>query len=104
MILLKYWLEVSPDEQTRRLKGRISDGRKIWKLTQMDLDSYGRWNDYTDARDDMFKATDTGWAPWYVANSDDKKRMRLNVITHLLSMIPYKEVARPKVKLPKRRD
>ena len=103
VILLKYWLEVSPDEQTRRLEARISDERKIWKLTQMDLDSYGRWNDYTDARDDMFKATDTGWAPWYVANSDDKKRMRLNVISHLLSMIPYEEVPRKKVKLPKRR-
>lgn len=101
--LLKYWLEVSPDEQTKRLKARVSDGRKIWKLTQMDIDSYGRWNDYTDARDAMFKATDTGWAPWYVAHSDDKKRMRLNVITHLLSMIPYQKVARPKVKLPKRR-
>jgi polyphosphate kinase len=103
VILLKYWLEVSPDEQTRRLEGRIDDGRKTWKLTEMDLKSYGRWDDYTRCRDEMFAATDTAWAPWYVVRSDDKKRARLNVIRHLLDQIPYKEAPREKVKLPKRK-
>jgi polyphosphate kinase 2 len=102
IILLKYWLEVSPEEQTRRLEGRIDDGRKIWKLSSMDLQSYSRWHDYTKARDEMFAASDTSWAPWYVAKSDDKKRARLNIITHLLSRIPYKEAPRVKVELPKR--
>jgi polyphosphate kinase len=102
IILLKYWLEVSPEEQTRRLEGRIDDGRKIWKLSPMDLESYNRWDDYTRARDEMFKATDTAWAPWFVARSDDKRRARLNIITHLLSKVPYKKVPREKVKLPKR--
>jgi len=102
IILLKYWLEVNPDEQTRRLEGRINDGRKIWKLSPMDLESYNRWDDYSRARDEMFAATDTAWAPWYVAKSDDKRRARLNIITHLLSKIPYKKVIRDKVKLPKR--
>jgi polyphosphate kinase 2 len=102
VILLKYWLEVSPEEQTRRLEGRIEDGRKIWKLSPMDLKSYSRWYDYSRARDDMFAATDTGYAPWFVAKSDDKQRARLNIITHLLSQIPYKEAPREKVKLPKR--
>ena len=102
IILLKYWLEVSPEEQTRRLKGRINDGRKIWKLSPMDVKSYSRWDDYTRASDEMFAATDTAWAPWYVAKSDDKKRVRLNIITHLLGRVPYKEVPREKVKLPKR--
>jgi polyphosphate kinase 2 len=102
IILLKYWLEVSPEEQTRRLEGRINDGRKIWKLSPMDVKSYGRWDDYTRARDEMFAATDTLWAPWYVAKSDDKKRVRLNIITHLLSSIPYKKTPRVKVELPKR--
>jgi len=103
IILVKYWLEVSPEEQTRRLEGRINDGRKIWKLSPMDIQSYGRWHDYSKARDEMFAATDTPWAPWYVAKSDDKKRARLNVITHLLGRIPYKEAPREKVALPKRR-
>jgi polyphosphate kinase 2 len=102
VILLKYWLEVSMEEQTRRLEARIDDGRKIWKLSPMDLESYSRWYDYSRARDDMFKATDTSWAPWYVVNADDKKRARLNLITHLLSKIPYKKVPREKVKLPAR--
>ncbi len=101
--LLKYWLEVSPDEQTRRLDARIDDGRKIWKLSEMDLKSYSRWDDYSRARDDMFMNTDTPWAPWYVAKSDDKKRARLNIITHLLARIPYQEIKRDKVKLPKRK-
>ena len=102
IILLKYWLEVSSEEQTRRLESRIDDGRKIWKLTPMDLKSYSRWYDYSRARDEMFTATDTGYAPWYVARSDDKKRARLNIISHLLSRIPYKDAPREKVKLPKR--
>ena len=102
IILLKYWLEVSPEEQTRRLKSRIDDGRKIWKLTPMDLKSYSRWYDYSRARDEMFAATDSDFAPWYVARSDDKKRARLNIITHLLEHIPYKEAPRAKVTLPKR--
>jgi len=104
IILLKYWLEVSPEEQTRRLTARLDDGRKVWKLSPMDLKSYSRWFDYSRARDDMFKATDTSWAPWYVARSEDKKRVRLNIITHLLKHIPYEEPPREKVKLPKRQD
>jgi polyphosphate kinase len=100
--LIKYWLEVSPEEQTRRLTGRIDDPRKIWKLTGMDLKSYSRWYDYSRARDDMFAATDTGFAPWYVVRSDDKKRARLNTIRHLLAQIPYKKVKREKVELPDR--
>ena len=102
IILLKYWLEVSPEEQTRRLEARIDDGRKIWKLSPMDLLSYSRWYDYSRARDAMFAATDTAWAPWYVARSDDKKRARLNLIRHLLGQIPYEEAPREKVILPKR--
>ncbi len=102
IILIKYWLEVSPDEQTRRLKARIDDGRKTWKLSPMDLKSYGRWFDYSRARDDMFKYSHSDWAPWIVANSDDKKRARLNIIRDLLSRIPYKELPRQKVRLPSR--
>ena len=102
ILLLKYWLEVSPEEQTRRLTARIDDGRKVWKLTPMDLRSYSRWYDYSRARDDMFAATDTDFAPWHVARSDDKKRARLNIITHLLDSIPYRQAPRAKVKLPKR--
>jgi polyphosphate kinase 2 (PPK2 family) len=102
IILIKYWLEVSMEEQTRRIAARIEDGRKIWKLSPMDVESYGRWYDYSRARDDMIKATDTSWAPWYVVNSNDKRRARLNLITHLLGRIPYKKVKHDKVKLPKR--
>ncbi|MFB1486347.1 MULTISPECIES: polyphosphate kinase 2 [unclassified Thiocapsa] len=102
IILVKYWLEVSPEEQTRRLEGRIEDGRKVWKLTPMDLKSYSRWYDYSRARDAMFAATDTAWAPWYVAPSDDKKRARLNIISHLLGRVPFEELPREKVTLPKR--
>ena len=102
IILLKYWLEVSEEEQTRRLESRIDDGRKIWKLSPMDLKSYSRWYDYSRARDEMFKATDTSWAPWYVVHSDDKRRARLNAITHLLKQIPYEDAPRTKVKLPER--
>lgn len=102
IILLKYWLEVSPEEQTRRLEARIDDGRKTWKLTPMDLKSYSRWYDYSRARDEMFEATDTDWAPWHCVRSDDKKRARLNIITHLLGQIPYKELPDAKIELPKR--
>jgi polyphosphate kinase len=102
VILIKYWLEVSEEEQTRRLESRIDDGRKIWKLSPMDLKSFSRWYDYSRARDDMFEATDTDFAPWHVARSDDKRRARLNLITHLLDRIPYKTAPREKVKLPKR--
>ena len=102
IIVLKYWLEVSPDEQTRRLQGRINDPRKVWKLTDMDLKSYSKWFDYSRARDAMLAATDTSWAPWYVANTDDKKRGRLNIITHLLSQVPYTPLADRKITLPKR--
>ena len=105
IILIKYWLEVSPEEQTRRLEGRIDDGlrKDSWKLSPMDLKSYSRWDDYTKARDEMFAATDSAWAPWFVANSENKKQVRLNVIDHLLSRIPYEEVPHEKVKLPDRK-
>jgi polyphosphate kinase len=102
VILLKYWLEVSPDEQTRRLEGRINDDRKTWKLSQMDLESYSRWFDYSMARDEMFAKTDTTWAPWYVVRSDDKRRARLNMISHMLNKIPYEGMRGEKVVLPKR--
>ena len=102
IILLKYWLEVSEEEQTKRLESRIDDGRKIWKLSPMDLKSYSRWYDYSRARDDMFVATDTGYAPWYVARTDDKRRGRLNIIAHLLKHVPYKDIEREKIELPKR--
>ena len=102
--LFKYWLEVSPEEQTRRLQDRIDDGRKLWKLSPMDLASYGKWNAYTKARDEMLAATDTDRAPWHVVRSDDKRRARLNLIRHFLDAIPYEDVTRKlrKVKLPKR--
>jgi polyphosphate kinase len=100
--LLKYWLDVGADEQTRRLQSRMQDPRKIWKLSDMDLKSYSRWYDYSRARDAMFAATDTTWAPWYIARTDDKQRGRLNLISHLLSQVPYKPLAQKDVKLPKR--
>ncbi|MEL7940239.1 polyphosphate kinase 2 [Pseudomonas delhiensis] len=103
IILLKYWLEVSAEEQTRRLQDRINDGRKLWKLSPMDLKSYGRWDDYTRARDEMFAASDSSWAPWYMARSEDKRRGRLNIISHLLAQIPYKDITREEVvELPRR--
>jgi polyphosphate kinase 2 (PPK2 family) len=104
ILLFKYWLEVSPQEQTRRLRSRINDPRKIWKLSDMDLESYSRWYDYSRARDRMFAATDTAWAPWFVANTDDKKRGRLNIISHLLAHVPYEPLAHPDVKLPRRQS
>ena len=102
ILLLKYWLEVSPTEQTRRLRRRIQDPRKVWKLSDMDLKSYSRWYDYSRARDAMFAATDTAWAPWYVAVTDDKQRGRLNIISHLLSQVPYKPLAHHDITLPRR--
>jgi polyphosphate kinase len=104
ILLLKYWLEVSPGEQTRRLESRINDPRKVWKLSDLDLKSYSRWYDYSRARDAMFAATDTAWAPWYIAGTDDKKRGRLNIISHLLSQVPSTPLALPDVKLPKRQE
>ena len=100
--LLKYWLDVGADEQTRRLQSRMQDPRKIWKLSDMDLKSYSRWYDYSRARDAMFAATDTPWAPWYVAYTDDKKRGRLNIIRHMLDNVPYQPLKHEDVTLPKR--
>jgi polyphosphate kinase 2 len=102
IILLKYWFEVSQDLQTERFQERINDGRKIWKLSGMDLESHYRWYDFSRARDTMFAATDTEIAPWYVVNADDPRRARLNCISHLLSKIPYKELPREDIKLGKR--
>jgi len=103
ILLTKYWLEVSPEEQTRRLENRINDPRKVWKLTEMDLASYTKWDEYGRARDEMFATTDTAWAPWYIANTDDKRRGRLNVISHLLDRIPYAPLEHHDVDLPKRK-
>jgi polyphosphate kinase len=103
IVLVRYWLGVSQDEQTRRLQSRIDDPRKLWKLSEMDLKSNSRWYDYSRARDDMFAATDTAWAPWYVANTDDKRGGRLNIITHLLDCVPYKPLEHREITLPKRR-
>jgi polyphosphate kinase 2 len=100
--LIKYWLEVSEPEQKRRFEARITDPLRQWKLSPTDLCSRSRWFDYSRARDMMFEATDTEFAPWYIVPSDDKRRARLNCISHLLSLIPYKKVSREKVKLPKR--
>jgi polyphosphate kinase 2 len=103
IILIKYWLEVSPDEQTRRLERRMNDPRKVWKLTDMDIRSYARWDDYSRARDTMIAASDTPWAPWFVAATDDKERGRLNIISHLLSQVPYEAPKHRDVDLPKRK-
>ncbi|HVO22499.1 MAG TPA: polyphosphate kinase 2 [Candidatus Margulisiibacteriota bacterium] len=100
--LIKYWLEVSNDEQKRRFEARIDDPLRQWKLSPVDLPSRSRWYDYSHARDTMMEATDTRVTPWYILRSDDKKRARLNCIAHLLSQIPYKKAAREKVKLPDR--
>jgi len=103
-LLIKIWLEFGQEEQNRRFKARIDDPVRQWKLSPMDIESYGRWYDYSRARDIMFEYTDTEHAPWYIVHSDDKKRARLNVIAHILSQIPYKKVDRAKVKLPARSD
>ncbi len=103
IMLIKYWMEVGQEEQERRFKARIKDPLRQWKLSPMDLESYRRWYEYSRARDSMLKATDTKHAPWYIVRSDDKKKARLNCISHLLSMIPYGKVPHEKVKLPKRK-
>lgn len=102
VILLKYWLEVSPDEQTKRLRGRIDDPRKTWKLSAMDVASYERWDEYTKARDDMLTLTHSDWAPWHTVRSDDKRAARLNVIAHILRQVPYLPQERDAVELPER--
>ena len=102
IILIKYWLEVSNEEQERRFEARVDDPLRQWKLSPIDLPSRERWYDYSRARDRMLEATDTKHAPWYLVRSDDKKRARLNCITHLLSLIPYKKLPREKIKIPKR--
>jgi len=104
IILVKYWLEVSPENQTIRFEERINDYKKIWKLSPMDLEAHRRWYDYSRARDEMFAATDTPDSPWHVVDSNDQKRGRLNCISHFLSLIPYEEVPHEKVKLPKRQS
>ena len=100
--LIKIWLEVGKEEQEKRFHARIDDPVRQWKLSPMDLESYRRWYDYSRARDIMLEATDTATAPWTIVRSDDKRRARLNCISHILNSIPYKKVERQKVKLPKR--
>jgi len=102
IILIKFWLEVSMAEQDRRFGARISDPLRQWKLSPMDLESYGRWYDYSRARDAMLEYTDSKHAPWFIVRSDDKRRARLNCIGHILNTIPYKKISRPTVKLRKR--
>jgi polyphosphate kinase len=102
IILIKYWLEVGNEEQERRFEARVEDPMRQWKLSPMDLPSRERWYDYSRARDRMLKATDSKHAPWYVVHSDNKKRARLNCISHLLSLIPYEKLPREKIKIPKR--
>ena len=104
IILIKTWLEVGMEEQDRRIEARVKDPLRQWKLSPMDLESYGRWYDYSKARDIMFEATDRPHSPWHVLHSDDKKRARLNGIANILSLIPYERVDKPAVKLPKRSD
>jgi polyphosphate kinase 2 len=104
IILIKYWLSVSDEEQERRFKARLNDPAKQWKLSGMDLEARRRWVDYAEAKDDMFAYTDTRESPWYVVEADDKRTMRLNLIAHLLSLIPYAEVSREKIKLPPRQS
>jgi polyphosphate kinase len=102
IILIKFWLEVGQEEQQRRFEARIEDPLRQWKLSPMDLESYARWYAYSRARDMMLEATDTKDAPWHIVRSDDKRRARLNCISHLLKLIPYKKAPHEKVKLPKR--
>ena len=103
IILIKYWFSVSDEEQEKRFQSRIDDRRRRWKLSPMDLESRARWEDYSKAKDDMFKYTDTKQSPWYVVNADDKKRARLNMIHHLLSIVKYKDLTPPPLKLPPRK-
>jgi polyphosphate kinase len=104
IILIKYWLEVGKKEQQRRFEARLEDPLRQWKLSPMDVESFRRWFEYSRARDNMLAATDSKHAPWYLVRSDDKRRARLNCISHLLSLVPYKKVRREKVKLPKRAE
>jgi polyphosphate kinase len=104
IILIKYWLEVGMKEQQRRFEARINDPLRQWKLSPMDLESFRRWYEYSRARDEMLEATDTKHAPWYIVRSDDKKKARLNCISHLLSMIPYGKAPQERVTLPKRKS
>jgi len=104
IILIKYWLEVGKKEQQRRFEARVKDPLRQWKLSPMDLESFGRWYEYSRARDKMLETSDSKHAPWYLVHSDDKRKARLNCISHFLSMIPYKKVPRKRVKLPKRSD
>jgi len=104
VILVKYWFEVSEEVQHKRFLKRIQDPMRRWKLSPMDLESHRRWYDYSRARDAMFAATDTPQSPWYVVRADDKKRARLNCITHLLRVVPWKKIAQPNVKLPPRQN
>jgi polyphosphate kinase 2 len=104
IILIKFWLEVGQGEQQRRMEARIEDPLRQWKLSPMDLESYTRWYDYSRARDMMLEATDSEEAPWFIVRSDDKRRARLNIISHMLEHIPYKTAPREEIKLPKRKD
>jgi polyphosphate kinase 2 len=102
--LIKYWFSVSDDEQEKRFQARIDEPTKRWKLSPMDLESRCRWLDYSMAKDEMFSYTDTKQSPWWVVNADNKKRARLNCISHLLSMIPYEDLTPPPIELPPRQD
>jgi polyphosphate kinase 2 len=102
LTLIKYWLEVGEEEQARRVKARVDDPMRQWKLSPMDIESWQRWDDYTRARDEMLAATDTPYAPWYIVRTDDKKKGRLNCIAHFLSLVPFEEIPHKKVHLPKR--
>jgi len=104
IILIKIWLEVGKEEQEKRFDARLNDPLRQWKLSPMDIESYGRWYDYSRARDMMFEATDTKHAPWYIVRSDDKRRARLNCISHILSVVPHKKIKQKKLRLPKRSD
>ena len=104
ILLIKYWMEVGEKEQERRFEARINDPLRQWKLSPMDLESFRRWYEYSHARDRMLEATDSKHAPWYIVPSDDKRKARLNCVTHLLSIIPFGKVPREKVKLPKRKN
>jgi polyphosphate kinase 2 len=104
ILLVKYWLSVSDEEQERRFKARLDNPAKQWKLSEMDLEARRRWVDFAEAKDEMFAYTDTRDSPWYVVEADDKRTMRLNLISHLLSLIPYEDVPRERIKLPPRQD
>ncbi len=104
IILIKYWLHITDEEQERRFRSRIDDPRKVWKLSPMDIASWDKWVDYSRARDEMLRHTDTEWAPWHIVDANIKRNARLNVIRHLLDQIPYEDITRPPVDLPPRPD